>query len=250
MLLPRPILVPTVLLGGAFAAWIVTYERMHGMDAGPGTDLGSLGWYLGIWVPMMAAMMLPSAMRMVLAFNHVSWERAQRQSVPVVPTWVFVAGYLVAWTAYGILAYGVYRAAKDVAPDFFGWNRGGRYVAGSALVLAGLYELAPLKDVCLRRCRGPLHFIVRSWRDGPGGSLQLGVEHGLYCVGCCWGLMLALFALGVMSLVWMAVIAAVIFAEKVLSAGDRLAPFVGAAFAALGIWVAVAPSWVPGLHVP
>jgi predicted metal-binding membrane protein len=250
MLLPRPILVPTTLLGGAFAAWIVTYQRMQGMDAGPGTALGGLGWYLGIWVTMMAAMMLPSAVPMVLAFNRVSAERARRESAPAVQTWVFVAGYLVAWTAYGLLAYAVYRTAKSVAPHFLGWTSGGRYVAAAALVAAGLYELTPLKEVCLRRCRLPFHVVVRGWRGGPLGALRMGADHGLSCVGCCWGLMLALFALGVMSLLWMAMIAAVIFVEKVLSAGDRFAPFVGAAFATLGIWVAVAPSWVPGLQVP
>jgi predicted metal-binding membrane protein len=250
MLLPRPILVPTALLGGAFAAWVVTYQRMHGMGAGPGTDLGGLGWYLGIWVTMMGAMMLPSALPMVLAFNRVSAERARRESAPAAPAWVFVAGYLVAWTAYGLVAYGVYRAAKNAAPHFLGWSSGGRYVAGGALVAAGLYELTPLKEVCLRRCRGPFHLIGPGWREGPVGALRMSSEHGFYCVGCCWGLMLALFALGVMSLVWMAVIAAVIFAEKVLSAGDRFAPVVGVALATLGIWVAVVPSWVPGLHVP
>jgi predicted metal-binding membrane protein len=247
MLLPRPILVPTALLGAAFAAWIVTYQRMQGMDAGPGADLGGLGWYLGIWVTMMAAMMLPSAVPMVLAFNRVSAARTRRETVP---TWVFVAGYLVAWTAYGLLAYGVYRAARSAAPHFLGWNSGGRYVAAAALVAAGIYELTPLKEVCLRRCRVPFHVVVRGWRGGPLGALRMGADHGLSCVGCCWGLMLALFALGVMSLLWMAMIAAVIFVEKVLSAGDRFAPFVGAAFAMLGIWVAVAPPGVPGLQVP
>jgi predicted metal-binding membrane protein len=250
MLLPRPILVPTALIGGAFAAWIVTYQRMHGMDAGPGTDLGGLGWYLGIWVTMTTAMMLPSAMPTVVAFNRVSAERARRETAPALPGWAFVAGYLVAWTAYGVAAYGLYRAAKNAAPHFFTWSSGGQYVAAGALLLAGLYELAPLKDACLRRCRTPLHLVVHGWRNGPVAPLRLGLEHGLYCVGCCFGLMLALFAVGVMSLVWMALVAAVIFAEKVLPSGYRLAPFIGAAFVALAIGVTIAPSWVPGLHVP
>jgi len=148
------------------------------------------------------------------------------------------------------VAYGLYRAAKEVAPHFLGWNHGGRYVAGGALLLAGLYELTPLKEVCLRHCRGPIRFVVGGWGDGPGGALRMGIEHGLYCVGCCWGLMVALFALGVMSLTWMAVIAAVIFAQKVLPSGARLAPVFAVAFVALGVWVAVSPATVPGLHVP
>jgi len=248
--LPRPVAVSGALLGGALVAWIVTYERMHGMDAGPGTDLGGLGWYVGIWVTMMAAMMLPSAAPMVLVFNRVNRERLRRGNAGAASTWVFVTGYLVAWTGYGLLAYGFYRTAKDAAPHFLGWNHGGPYVAGAALVFAGLYELTPLKEVCLRHCRGPLHFVLGGWRDGQAGALRMGVEHGLYCVGCCWGLMVALFALGVMSLTWMAVIAVVIFAQKVVLAGDRLAPLFAAAFVALGVWVAVSPGSVPGLHVP
>jgi predicted metal-binding membrane protein len=250
MSLTRPVAVSGVLLGGALLACIVTYQRMHGMDAGPGTDLGGLGWYLGVWVTMMAAMMLPSVAPMVLVFSRVNRERARRGSLGAAPTWIFVLGYLIAWTAYGLLAYGLYRAAKDVAPHFLGWNRGGRYLAGGALVFAGLYELTPLKEVCLRHCRGPLGFVLGHWRDGQTGALGMGVHHGLYCVGCCWGLMLALFALGVMSLTWMAVIAVTIFTQKVLPAGNRLAPFFALAFVALGVWVAVSPASVPGLHMP
>jgi predicted metal-binding membrane protein len=250
MTLPRPIAVSGALLAAALVAWIVTYQRMHGMDGGPGTKLGGLGWYLGLWVTMMAAMMLPSVAPMVLVFSRVNRERARRGSIGAAPTWVFVAGYLIVWTAYGLLAYGLYRVAKDAAPHFLGWNKGGRYIAGGALVFAGLYELTPLKEVCLRHCRGPLHFVLGGWRDGQAGALRMGGEHGLYCVGCCWGLMIALFALGVMSLIWMAVIAVVIFVQKVLPAGDRLAPLFAGAFLALGIWVAASPGTVPGLHVP
>jgi predicted metal-binding membrane protein len=248
--LPRPVAVSAALLGGALVAWIVTYQRMRGMDAGPATDLGGLGWYVGIWVTMMAAMMLPSVAPMVLVFSRVNGERARRGNAGAAPTWVFVAGYLIAWTGYGLLAYGFYRAVKDAAPHFLGWGEGGRYVAGGALVFAGLYELTPLKKVCLRHCRGPLHFVLSGWRDGNAGALRMGGGHGLYCVGCCWGLMVALFALGVMSLIWMAVIAVVIFVQKVLPAGDRLAPLFAGAFLALGIWVAASPGTVPGLHVP
>jgi predicted metal-binding membrane protein len=248
--LPRQVGPSAALLGAALVAWIITYRRMHGMDAGPGTDLGGLGWYVGIWVTMMAAMMLPSAAPMVLVFARVNSQRALRDRTAAVPPWIFVAGYLIAWTAYGLAAYAVYRIAKELAPDFLAWSHGGRFVAGGALVLAGLYELTPLKEVCLRHCRGPMHFILGGWREGPAGALQMGVEHGLYCVGCCWGLMLALFALGVMSLTWMAVIAVLIFAQKVLPAGERLAPVFAVAFLALGIWVAASPSSVPGLHVP
>jgi predicted metal-binding membrane protein len=246
LLLSRPVLLSSTLVGGALVAWVITYQRMHGMDAGPGTDLGGLGWYLGIWVTMMAAMMLPSVAPVALVFGRVSRERARRAA----PTWVFVTGYLIAWTAYGLVAYGVYRAAKNAAPHFLGWDDAGRYVAGGALALVGLYELTPLKQVCLRHCRGPLRFVAGDWREGHSGALRMGAEHGLYCVGCCAGLMVALFALGVMSLTWMVAIAAVVFAQKVLPAGDRLALPFAVAFVALGAWVVVSPGTVPGLHVP
>jgi predicted metal-binding membrane protein len=250
MTLPRPLAVSSALLAGALVAWIVTYQRMHGMDAGPGTDLGGLGWYVGVWVTMMAAMMLPSVAPMVLTFARISRTRSDSGHLPGVPTGVFLGGYLIAWTAYGLVAYSLYRVAKDAAPAFLAWDHAGRYVAGGALGVAGLYEVTPLKRVCLKHCRGPLHFVLGGWRKGPFGALRMGIEHGLYCVGCCWGLMLALFAVGVMSITWMALVAVLIFAQKLFPYGERLAPVFATAFIAVGIWVAVAPASVPGLHVP
>ena len=237
------------LLAAALVAWIIVLERMRGMDAGPGTDLGAFGWYVGIWVTMMAAMMLPSVAPMVLVFARISRERAARGR-EVVPTWLFLAGYLATWTAYGVLAYGVYRALAHVDLGLLHWDRGGPYVAGAVLAAAGIYELTPLKRVCLRHCRGPLHFILGAWRPGATGAVSMGIEHGLFCVGCCWGLMLALFALGVMSVTWMVVIGALIFAEKVLPAGEWFARVVAVVLVAAGIWIAVSPSTFPGLRLP
>ena len=245
----RP-LVAATLVAGALVAWIVTVERMRGMDAGPGTDLGGLGWYVGIWTTMMAAMMLPSALPMVVLFSRVSRERARRGFAELVPSWLFVAGYLAVWTAYGLVAYGIYRAVIAAGTEWLAWDRAGPYVAGAALAAAGLYELTPLKDVCLRHCRSPLHFLLHDWRKGRLGAFRMGAEHGAFCVGCCWGVMLALFALGVMSLFWMAVVAAVILAEKLAPAGDRLTRLFAVALIALGVWVAAAPASVPGLVEP
>src|SRR5213593_1668662 len=129
--LPRSVLVAAALLGGTLVAWIVTVQRMRGMDAGPGTDLGGLGWYVGIWVTMMAAMMLPSVAPMVLLHERVSREKERRGQASV-PTWVFVAGYLTAWTVYGLAAYALYRGIRSVDDGFLAWNRGGSYVAGAA----------------------------------------------------------------------------------------------------------------------
>jgi predicted metal-binding membrane protein len=235
-----------VLLGVALVAWIVTVERMSGTDMGPGTNLGGAGWFVGIWVTMMAAMMLPSAAPMVLLFDHVSAERARRGR-SFVPTWIFAASYLVVWMIYGLVAYGIYHGIRSLDLGFLTWHRDGPYVAGALVALAGIYELTPLKNVCLRHCRSPMHFVVGGWRDGIGGAVRMGTAHGAYCVGCCWGLMLILFALGVMSLFWMGVVAALIFAQKVLPYGDRLARVFAAAFVVFGIVIATAPSAVTTL---
>ena len=244
-----PAMLVALLLAAALITWIVTVERMRGMDAGPGTDLGGLGWFIGIWVTMMAAMMLPSAAPMMFLFHQVSRERAARGQSSV-PTWIFVLSYLAVWTAYGLAAYGLYRLIAHVDFGFLAWERGGRYVAGGAIAAAGLYELTPLKSVCLRHCRGPLHFLLHGWRNGVLGATRMGAEHGAYCVGCCWGLMVVLFALGVMSLTWMAVVAAVIFVEKVLPKGQYLTRPFAVTFVAAGIWLAAAPGTVPGLTLP
>jgi predicted metal-binding membrane protein len=236
------------LILAALLAWAVTISRMRGMDAGPGTDLGTLGWYLGIWVTMMAAMMLPSALPMVLLFARINSEGGRGRDVA--PVWTFVGGYLLAWVGYGLVAYAIYRGVHAAAPSFLAWDADGPYVAGGALVVAGLYQLGPLKTVCLRHCRSPLHFVLHRWRHGWTGAMRMGTEHGAYCVGCCGGLMLALFALGVMSLVWMGLVAAAIFAEKLAPSGERVAVALAVALIAVGIWVAAEPGSVPGLTQP
>jgi predicted metal-binding membrane protein len=236
-------------VAAALVTWIVTVERMRGMDAGPGTDLGGLAWYLGIWTTMMAAMMLPSVAPMVLSFHRAGLARA-RESGPLARTWAFALSYLAVWAGYGLAAYGLYRLIDHFGAGLLDWSRGGRFVAGGAIVAAGLYELTPLKTVCLRHCRTPMQFVMHGRREGQLGAVRMGVVHGAYCVGCCLGLMVVLFALGVMSLTWMAVVAALIFAQKVLPAGERLTRAFAVAFAAAGIWVAAAPGSVPGLTLP
>jgi predicted metal-binding membrane protein len=238
------------LAAASLVAWVTTVERMRGMDAGPGTDLGGLGWFVGIWVTMMAAMMLPSVSPMVLLFARVSRERARKGLAELVPVWLFVAGYLLVWATVGLVAYGLYRAAVSAGTAWLSWDRAGPYLAGAALAAAGVYQLTPLKDVCLRHCRSPLHFLLHDWREGRAGAMQMGIEHGAFCLGCCIGLMLALFALGVMSLFWMAVVALVILAEKLAPGGRQLSRLVALALVALGIWVSSAPASVPGLVQP
>jgi predicted metal-binding membrane protein len=193
-----------VLIGAALVAWIVTIDRMDGMDAGPGTDLGGLGWYVGVWVTMMAAMMLPSLP-----------PAASARPRPL----LFAAGYLLAWTAVGLGAYVLIQVGPSIGET-------GRV---AVLVAAGAYELTPQKAACLRRCREP--WPVR------GPELLDGLRHAGYCIGCSAGLMAALFALGWMSLGWMALIAGLIAVEKLLPWGTRVA--VACVLAALAVAVAV-----------
>jgi predicted metal-binding membrane protein len=185
-------------------------------------------------------MMLPSEAPTLLLFGRT---RASSQ------TGAFVAGYLLAWTGYGLAAYAVYRVVGAADPHFLAWDAVGPWVAGGALAAAGLYQLTPLKTACLRHCRSPLHFLLRG-RPGRLGAVRMGVEHGAVCIGCCLGLMLALFALGVMSLVWMAVVALAILVEKAAPGGDAFARGLVVALIGLGIWVAAAPTSVPGLTEP
>ena len=239
--------VVTVLVGVSLAAWALVVARMRGMDDGPGTDLGSLGWYLGIWVTMMAAMMLPSAMPMVLFFSKIAEQSSRR---PVLGTALFVVGYLIAWSAYGLVAFAIFRLVRDLDPAFLAWDRAGTEIAGAAIVLAGIYQLTPLKRTCLNTCRTPLGFVMHHWRDGARGAVRMGVLHGGWCIGCCWALMVLLFAVGVMSITWMLLVAAIVFAEKVLPVGERLVRLIALVLIAFGVWVATAPSSVPGLTRP
>ena len=239
-----------VLLAASLAAWLATVDRMDGMDAGPGTDLGQLGWFLGVWVTMMAAMMLPSAAPMVLLVERVSRDRDGGRRRGLARAIVFAAGYLGVWAGFGLVAYGVYRALAGADLSFLSWNGGGRWVAGAVVGVAGAYQLTPLKRICLRHCRSPLHFLFHGWHDGATGALRMGTLHGLYCTGCCWGLMLVLFAVGVMSLPWMIVVALVIFVEKILPHGERIARVLAVALLALGLWIALDPGSVPFLTDP
>jgi predicted metal-binding membrane protein len=235
------------LVGVTLAAWVLVVVRMRGMNAGPGTDLGSLGWYLGIWVTMMAAMMLPSAIPMVMLFAKVS-EQSERR--PAAATALFVTGYLIAWTAYGLVAFALFRLVRAVDPGFLAWDRAGPEITGAAIVLAGIYQLTPLKSVCLRHCRTPLSFVMHHWHGGALGAVRMGVEHGGWCIGCCWALMLLLFAVGVMSITWMVVIATIVLAEKVLPIGEQFSRALAVVLIGLGVWVALAPGSVPGLTRP
>ena len=233
-----------LLLVLAVLAWWFTVDRMRGMDDGPGTDLGRLGWFLGIWLVMMAAMMFPSVAPTVALYSSMTKKRS-----PIAPL-VFTSGYLLTWTAAGLLAFGVSALGGRAFGDTLAWDRAGRWVAAGILVVAAAYELTPLKTVCLRHCRSPLGFLLGSWRDGLSGALRMGVKHGAWCVGCCWALMASLFALGVMSIAWMAFVAALIAAEKTLPWGRAVTYGTAAILLTLGILLVAVPEAIPGLTIP
>jgi predicted metal-binding membrane protein len=233
-----------LLLALAGLAWWVTAVRMAGMDGGPGTDLGALGWFLGVWAVMMAAMMLPALAPTVALFAHMT--RGRDWARPL----LFTASYVLVWGASGLLAYGIFRIGRDALGDPLAWQSGGRFFAAGVLAAAAVYELTPMKLVCLNKCRSPLGFLLGAWREGRLGALEMGSRHAAWCLGCCWMLMAALFALGVMSLTWMAVVAAVIAIEKTLP-WRRVATWGTAAlFVVLAAWMLIAPHGVPGLVVP
>jgi predicted metal-binding membrane protein len=225
-------------------AWWSTAERMAGMDAGPGTDVGALGWFLGVWVVMMAAMMFPSVAPTVALYAKMTRRRGLSRSL------LFTSGYLLVWGAAGVVAYGLFRVGRSVFGGDLTWHAGGRWFAGGVLALAALYELTPLKDVCLEKCRSPLGFLLGAWRDGQRGALEMGARHAAWCVGCCWALMAALFALGVMSLAWMALVAALIALEKTLPWRRAVTWGITAVLLVLAVGVVAAPHAVPGLVVP
>ena len=233
-----------ILLALAALAWWLTAVRMAGMDAGPGTDIGALGWFLGVWVVMMAAMMFPSLAPTVALYARMTRRRGLDHAL------LFAVGYLLVWGGAGLGAYGLFRIGRDVFGGDLAWHAGGRWFAAGVLALAALYEVTPLKDVCLAKCRSPIGFLLGSWRDGRLGALEMGSRHGGWCLGCCWALMAALFALGVMSLTWMAFVAALIALEKTVPWGRAVTWGTAAVLLALALAVVVAPHDVPGLVVP
>jgi predicted metal-binding membrane protein len=229
-----------VALAAAAGAWALTADRMAGMDPGPGSDLGGLGWFAVSWMLMMAAMMLPAITPMVAAYGA----RAVRPGA----TALFAAAYLATWLAAGLIGYGAIEAVRSLELGFLAWPEAGRYVAAGVIVAAGLYQLTAPKAGALRRCRDRRTFLREHWRPGRPGALRMGVEHGGYCVGSTWALIAALFALGIMSLTWMALVAALIAAERLLPWRTRLG--IALVLVSLGACVALIPGQVPALAAP
>jgi predicted metal-binding membrane protein len=229
----------------AALAWVVTIDQENGMGIGPGTMGLALPAFILLWVAMMTAMMFPS-----VAPVAILWARTiQARSTGLIRAWritTFVAGYLVAWAGFGVVAFVALLGSErlvETAPEVAKW------LAVGIFLTAGAYQLTPLKRACLRHCRSPLTSILHyASMKGSARDFRVGVHHGLYCVGCCWGLMVVLIAVGVMNLAAMALLAVVIFLEKIWRRGDTLANVVGVSFIALALVIPFAPRLAPGLH--
>jgi len=233
-----------VLFALAAAGWAWTTHEMRGMDNGPWTGLGGFGWFIGVWVVMMAAMMFPSVAPTVALYSRMTRERS-----PLSP-FAFAGGYLITWAVAGVVAYGAGTAATRLTGDGLSWDHAGRQVAGATLIVAALYELTPLKDVCLGKCRSPLGALLGSWRDGVRGAVRMGAKNGAWCVGCCWALMASLFALGIMSIAWMAFVAGLIALQKTLPWRRVVGYGTAVVLLVLGILVLAAPDALPALTIP
>jgi predicted metal-binding membrane protein len=237
--LPRSVAATIIaaLLGCAAAAWFVTARQAGSMAGMGGVAMLGAGLFLVTWVVMMIAMMFPSVAPMVL--THASVVRSRGGGS--VPSVAFVFGYLLVWTAAGLVPLGIIQLlGSSVAAPVSVWlPRAG----GAVIVLAGAYQLTPMKNICLKACRSPLSFVLtHDFGGGSHAAVRAGVSHGLFCLGCCWALMAVLAVLGLMNLAWMAVFAALFFLEKTWRHGIALSRVSGAACIALGAAIIVDPA--------
>ncbi len=222
-----------IVLGGiallALVGWYYIAVRGGGMRGGmaamhePPLPALILMWWL-----MMVAMMLPSAVPAVLLYSRVRDIRGGDGAIA--QTWVFLAGYLAVWLLFSIIAAGLQWAVAGPSMALHD-----RYAEGALLIAAGIYQLSPVKNACLRRCRSPAQFLSAHWRPGRSGAVRLGMLHGADCVGCCWMLMALLFVGGVMNLWWIVGLTAIVTIEKLLPLGDWLGRTAGVTLVAWGI---------------
>jgi len=230
------------LIGISLLAWSYLATMTLGMADMPGMPMPSVAQQYTLaalmWAVMMVGMMLPSAAPMILLYTMVQRKQGRR---PVLMSGVFGAGYLLVWGGFAIVAAGLQLALARAALLSPSLMLVSARVAGVVFLLAAAYEFSPLKNRCLTRCQSPFGFITRYWQAGLGGALRMGVLHGAFCVGCCWVLMMLLFAAGVMNLVWVAALSVLILLQKVLP-GGRLVPRVtGAVMAVVGLTCLVFP---------
>ena len=218
---------------------VAAVEGMSGM-AGPGmaASMGPVDLLLLflMWAVMMVGMMAPSATPMILAFANIN-RRRRLSGSPYVPTGIFLTGYLLVWAGFSLAASLTQWGLESVALLTPMMASASPILGGGLLLAAGAFQLSPLKEVCLRRCRTPMSFIVNDWREGTRGALLMGLHHGGYCLGCCWALMALLFLLGVMNLLWIAALAGLVLLEKVAPGGAWIGRITGVGFLAWGLWL-------------
>lgn len=228
-------------LAWAYIAHQAAVMPAHLGMAMPQATPWSVGQATGLvimWIVMMIAMMLPSVTPVILLFGGVT-RRRRVQGVLAASVSVFALGYLLAWTAFAVLAamgQSLLHSAALLSPTMASRNS---LFGGGLLMLAGVYQWLPVKGACLSHCRSPLGFFTTEWREGVSGALVMGFRHGSYCVGCCWALMALLFVAGVMNLLWVVAIAGFVLAEKVAPNGRLLGRITGALLAGWGLWVVV-----------
>ena len=219
-------------------SWLYLINMAAGMAMMPmGIPVWTPGYFLMMfvmWAVMMAGMMVPSVSPTVLIYAAVA-RKAEKDNSPVAPTIVFVSGYLFVWALFSLAAtiaqFGLDNAAL-LSPMMVSTSP---LLGAVLLIAAGLYQFFPFKASCLRRCRSPVDFIARNWKRGYFGAFSMGIKHGLFCLGCCWVLMLLLFVGGVMNLVWIALITGFVLLEKVLPLGDLGGRVVGIVMIVAGI---------------
>jgi predicted metal-binding membrane protein len=245
----RRLAVVVVLGALAVVAWVASDNRMDGMSMDSRFSVGSLGFFVVLWVLMMAAMMFPSVWPAVAMHAMVIRRRTAADARSLARSAVFVSGYLGTWTLFGLTAFGVLALARSAGLDTVSSADLARYGVAPTALAAAAYQAVPLKRVCLKHCRGPLSFFIEHWRDGLQGALWMGVRNGAYCVGCCWLLMGVLLAIGVMSITWMALISVAIAVEKLAPVRWSAAAsgLLTAGLVALAAVALAKPSWLPGV---
>lgn len=233
------------LFAVAAAAWLIVLRAASSMPMpmpGPGAapSFAEGAAFTVEWGVMMTAMMLPSAAPMIMLYRTVS-RRLSAQHDRSIPVALFAAVYLILWLLSGVPVYGAYVALASLAARRQSLDAALPYAMAGVLIVGGMYQLTAAKHACLRRCESPLGFLMRRWRSGYAATLRLAVEHASYCIGCCWGLMVILVAVGAMSIQWVVAITMIVFAEKVLPRGWRTARLVGVGLIVLGLAVALQP---------
>jgi predicted metal-binding membrane protein len=228
----------------AFVVWMGAGMSSAMMLASVSTWAG-FGVFLAVWMVMMVAMMFPAAAPMAQAYSALSGQEDPSRPTRSALTSLFLATYVAVWTAVGILVAIAYLLLAPQLPVLVGTGTLGVTVAASVLIAAGIYQTTPLKQSCLRGCRTPVSFLLTDWRPGTRGAVRLGVRHAAYCVGCCGLLFAVLFAVGLMALPWMALIALLIFVEKLLPgrSGFRVSVGLGGALALVGVAFLIVPTW-------